>query len=139
KVPLGRAVVLGQLRPHDRGALLVAGATAAERLEGCLGLPTLKDVDPAWLDEVGRQREVETAGRPAGLAHHLDESGQVVVTLSWVDDYLSCHNDHEILLLVRCCRKQDDMNLREAREASLDTLTPQHRLSSVTPAFAADL
>src|SRR4029077_7929974 len=78
-----------------------------------------------------RQREVETAGRPAGLAHHRDESGQVVVTLRWVDDYVSCHNDHEILLVVGCCSKQDDLNLREAREASLDTLTPDADASSV--------
>jgi hypothetical protein len=44
---------------------------------------------------------------------------------------VSCHNDHEILLVVRCCSKQDDLNLREAREASLDTLTPDADASSV--------
>src|SRR5215218_9977852 len=53
-------------RAHGR-ALLVAGAAAAESVDGCLRRPALKDIDAAGVDQVGGDGEVEAASSPACL------------------------------------------------------------------------
>ena len=46
------------------------------------------------VEQVGRQREIEAAGRAARLAHHLDASRQVVIALFGVDHNVSGDNHH---------------------------------------------
>ena len=64
-------------------------ASAAEGLDGGRRFALFEDVDPARLEQVGRQREVETARRAACLPHHLDASRQVVVALFSIDHEVS--------------------------------------------------
>src|SRR2546430_17711848 len=64
-----RDTVLGHRSLEHRGALLVGGAAAPERLDGRPRLPALEYVDTAGVHQIRGDGEVEAAGCEAGLFH----------------------------------------------------------------------
>src|SRR5215475_13679213 len=80
-----RDVVLGHRSLEHRGALLVGGAAAPERLDGGLRLPALEYVDAAGVHQIRGDGEVQAAGCEAGLFHDAHAVLKVGLALLRVD------------------------------------------------------
>lgn len=93
-----RDVVLGHRSPEHRGALLVGGAAAPERLDGRPRLPALEYVDTARVHQIRGDGEVEAAGCEAGLFHHAHAARKVGLPLLRVDDEMP-RDDYHVLSL----------------------------------------
>src|SRR6187549_3831954 len=85
---LTRYVIFGHRRRGDHGGLLVAGTVAAKLRDGRFGSPSFENVDSARVEQVRRDREVEAAGRTAGLRDDVRAIGQIVVAHVLVDDQM---------------------------------------------------
>jgi hypothetical protein len=70
--------------------LPVARAITAERIHGDLRFPTLEDVDPARVEKISGDREVQAARSPPSLLYDVLAARQVIVALFGIDDEVPC-------------------------------------------------
>src|ERR1700722_13262640 len=91
-------VVFAHRRRHNRALLLVAGPAAAELIERDTRRPAFEDVNAIRLNQVGADREVETARRLSGLPHDRPAAFEVTVPLRRVDDEVTRDDQHGLLL-----------------------------------------
>src|ERR1700761_4951861 len=87
-------VVLAHRRRDNRALLLVAGPATAELIERDTRLPAFEDVNAIRLDQVGADREVETARRLSRLPHDCLAVFEVAVSLRRVDDEVTRDDQH---------------------------------------------
>ena len=91
-----RNVVLCDRRGEHRGALLLAGPAASERLDGLPRFPALEDVDAAGVQQVGGDGEVEAAGRPTSPFDDAHAAREVGLALLGFDDDVSCDDNDKV-------------------------------------------
>lgn len=94
----GRPTLLGHELPHvcalDRRLLLARRACAAEPLELGVTGPPLVDVDPAVVEQVGRQGEVQAARSLSGLLDDGPAALQGGAPALGSDEQVSRDDDH---------------------------------------------
>src|SRR5580698_10142477 len=95
---LAAHVGLAHRRRDNRALLLVAGPATAELVERDTRFPAFEDVNAIRLNQVGADREVETARRRAGLPHDRPAVFEVAVPLQRVDDEVTRDDQHWLLL-----------------------------------------
>src|ERR1700761_5271749 len=98
QLPLAAHVVLAHRRRDNRSLLLVAGPATAEVIERDTRVPAFEDVNAVRLDQVGADREIETARRRSGLPHDRSAVFEVAVPLQRVDDEVTRDDQHWLLL-----------------------------------------
>src|ERR1700743_2648455 len=95
---LACAVVLAHRRGDNAALLLVAGSATAELIERDARFPAFEDVNAIRLNQVGADREVQTARRPSGLPHYRPAVFEVLLAPRRVDDEVTRDDQHGLLL-----------------------------------------
>jgi hypothetical protein len=81
--------------------LVIGVAAPAERVEVLGASPPLEDIDPRRVQRIRRHREVETARCLAGKADSPNTCHDMGVSVRWIEDEVTGHDEHPPIVTTR--------------------------------------
>jgi hypothetical protein len=122
-------VVLLDFKAADEGetdCVVIGVAARSERVEVLGASPSFEDIDPCGVRRIGRDREVQTTRCLAGQAHCTRTGNDMGVSVGWIEDEMTAHNEHSPIVTTSTYRQRHEDDRKPVRLLHASPHVPRH-------------